>query len=159
MKKFTLIFILIFAIAFTQTYSQATKKKLGGTTPANTENVSTDKKKVEPAPTPAKTDKKTNKKAAKPMKGTISSVSKIYTGKYSINKAEAQTCISNNDPVVFVVGDGKKAKVYFILESDGSFSGKKLAGYAGNKKIAVFGKAKSVNGMNFIVEEMMESAD
>ena len=99
------------------------------------------------------------KKGAKSMKGTITSISKINKGTFSINKAEAQACLTANDPVVFVVGDGKKAKVYFILEADGSSACKKLAGYAGNKKISVFGKAKASNGINYIVEEMMESED
>ena len=162
MKKFALVFLLIFAVALSQTFAQAEKKKLGGSAPAapKTENVSTDKKKVAPPATPAKKeDKKAAKKAGKTIKGTISSLSNINKGKYSINKAEAQACLTANDPVVFVVGDGKKAKVYFTLEADGSSGCKKLAGYGSNKKIAVAGKTKAVNGVNFITVEVMESAD
>ena len=159
MKKYALIFLLIFAVALSQTFAQTgTKKKLGGAAP-KTENVAPATKTITPPATPAKVDKKAKKSTGKVTKGTISSISKINAGTYSINKADAQTCLTNNDPVVFVVGDGKKAKVYFLIESDGSSSCKKLAGYAGNKKIAVFGKAKTVNGINYIVVEVIESAD
>jgi hypothetical protein len=62
-------------------------------------------------------------------------------------------------PIVFLVGEGKKAKIYFVFNEDGSFAGKKLAKYASNKYVGIIGKQKVVGGLNIIIAEMIESMD
>lgn len=154
MKRTLLIIALMFAVAMSQSYAQDAQKKTLGAKPKTEVKQET----KAPAAAPAKEVKKPGK-AAKPTKGKIVSISRLYKGTMEMNKGIAQKCVEAGDPLVLLVGEGKKGKVYFILENDGSFSGKKLANYAGNKMIAVFGKIKTVNGLNYIVEDQMESAD
>lgn len=110
------------------------------------------KSKVEP------TD--TKKKSGKPIKGRIISLSKFILDKQGIvGKDEAIKEAEEGKPIVFLVGEGKKAKIYFVFNEDGSFAGKKLAKFAANKFVGIIGKTQIVNGINIIIAEMIESMD
>ena len=98
--------------------------------------------------------------AAKPIKGFVASLNDLMmggTGK--VNKDQAQTLAGNGQPVVLAVGEGKKVKIYFVYNSDGTFGGKNLAKYGNNTTVGVFGKTKTVNGINLIIADMIESMD
>lgn len=100
------------------------------------------------------------KKSGKPLKGKVISLSKfVLDGKGTVNKEEATKEADEGKPIVFLVGEGKKAKIYFVFNEDGSFAGKKLARYADNKFVGIIGKTKVVNGLNIIIAEMIESMD
>lgn len=157
MKRFVLSLVALFVvfgltIAFAQ--DEAGKKKVA---PKVKET------KVEPKET-SKADVKQSaseqKKSGKPMKGKVISLVKfVIDGKGVVNKEEATKEAEEGKPIVFLVGEGKKAKVYFVFNEDGSFAGKKLARYADNKFVGIVGKTKVVNGLNIIIAEMIESMD
>ncbi|MCX7880236.1 MAG: hypothetical protein N2517_06210 [Ignavibacteria bacterium] len=99
-------------------------------------------------------------KSGKPLKGRVVSLSKlILDGKGEVSKDEAMSEADAGKPIVFLVGEGKKAKIYFVFNEDGSFAGKKLAKFAANKFVGIVGKTKVVNGINIIIAEMIESMD
>jgi hypothetical protein len=52
-----------------------------------------------------------------------------------VNKDEAVKLAQQGSPVVLMVGTGKSAKVYFILNADGTFAGEKLAKLGNSKKL------------------------
>lgn len=102
----------------------------------------------------------TKKKSGKPIKGRIISLSKFILDKQGIvGKDEAIKEAEEGKPIVFLVGEGKKAKIYFVFNEDGSFAGKKLAKFAANKFVGIIGKTQIVNGINIIIAEMIESMD
>ncbi|MGC9078650.1 MAG: hypothetical protein ACP5I9_07855 [Candidatus Kapaibacteriota bacterium] len=102
----------------------------------------------------------TTKKSSKPLKGKVISLAKfILDGKGAVDKVEATKEADEGKPIVFLVGEGKKAKIYFVFNEDGSFASKKLAKYADNKFVGIVGKTKVVNGLNIIIAEMIESMD
>jgi hypothetical protein len=102
----------------------------------------------------------TKKKSGKPIKGRVVSLSKFILDKQGIvGKDEAIKEAEEGKPIVFLVGEGKKAKIYFVFNEDGSFAGKKLAKFAANKFVGIIGKTQIVNGINIIIAEMIESMD
>lgn len=102
----------------------------------------------------------TKKKSGKPIKGRVISLSKFILDKQGIvGKDEAIKEAEDGKPIVFLVGEGKKAKIYFVFNEDGSFAGKKLAKFAANKFVGIIGKTQTVNGINIIIAEMIESMD
>ncbi|HPD33072.1 MAG TPA: hypothetical protein P5545_02255 [Bacteroidota bacterium] len=110
-------------------------------------------------PTFAQTQSST-KKSPKPIQGKVVSLNEVATGNFQQwTKAEADTAVAHGTPFVFMVGTGSKAKIYFVLNEDGSFAGKKLAKYAFNKKVGIVGKTKVKNGLNFIIAEMIEAME
>jgi len=163
MKKILVLMIVTGLLFATGAYSQEAKKKsLGGAPVKSTEEVKKDAGKKELPKTtvaPAKTDTK-KAKSAKPLKGKVVSFTNVIMGKAgSITKDEAIKMADKGDPIVFMVGDGKKGKIYFVYNTDGTFGGKNLAKYANNKNVGIVGKTKTVNGINYIVAEMIESMD
>jgi len=101
-----------------------------------------------------------NSEPPKPLKGKIVSLNDIVgggTGK--VNKEQAQELAEKGNPIVFMVGNGKSAKIYFVYNEDGTFAGKKLAKYANNENVGIIGKIKKVNGLNIIIAETIESMD
>ncbi len=80
-------------------------------------------------------------------------------GDGKVSKDQAVSLAEKGDPIVFVVGDGKKAKIYFVYNTDGTFGGKNLAKYANNKFVGIIGKTSTKNGINFFIAEMIESMD
>ncbi len=105
--------------------------------------------------------KKTTKvKTAKPVVGKVISLTDyLSTGKAQIKKDDAIAQADKGNAIVLLVGEGKKAKVYFILNDDGSFGSKNLAKYAANKKVAVYGKTTVKAGVNYIITTKIESFD
>ena len=112
-------------------------------------------------PTFAQTSTKTTtKKAPKPIVGKVVSLNEVYTGTFQQwTKADADTAAAHGTPFVLKVGTGSKAKIYVVLNEDGSFAGKKLAKFAFNKKVGVIGKTKVKNGVNFIIAELIEAME
>ncbi len=99
-------------------------------------------------------------KSNKPIKGTIVSFNDLVIGgSGKVNKKQAKELAAKGSPLAFKVGTGKKAKIYFVFNEDGSYAGKKLAKYANNKFIGIIGKTKRVHGINIIIAEMIESMD
>ncbi|TAL68893.1 MAG: hypothetical protein EPN82_09520 [Bacteroidetes bacterium] len=167
MKK---IFALIIMLAFlcTSVYAQeATKKTFGGTKtttpPPSTEvkkNEPTKKTLAEPTTKTTQPAKQSVVKGKKPIKGRIASLTGLFMGgDGKVSKDQAVTQAEKGDPIVFVVGEGKKAKIYFVYNTDGTFGGKNLAKYANNKFVGIIGKTSTKNGLNFIIAEMIESMD
>ena len=98
--------------------------------------------------------------APKPMKGKVASLNDLVmggTGK--VDKAKAIELADKGNPIVFVTGKGKSAKVYFVYNTDGTFAGKNLAKYANNENIGIIGKTKKINGLNILIAESIESMD
>ena len=99
-------------------------------------------------------------KSNKPIKGTIASFNDLVMGgSGKVNKSKAKELVAKGSPLVFKVGTGKKAKVYFVFNEDGTYAGKKLAKYAANNFIGIIGKIKKVHGINVIIAEKIESMD
>lgn len=146
--------VLILGLSFAYSQDEAGKKKIG---PKEA------KPKVEtkePTKADVKQSTQTKPKSGKPLKGRVISLSKfVLDGKGIVNKDEATKEADEGKPIVFLVGEGKKAKVYFVFNEDGSFAGKKLAKFADNKFIGIIGKTRVVNGLNIIIAEMIESMD
>ena len=106
------------------------------------------------------TKKVTKVKAVKPTVGKVISLTDyLATGKDKIKKDEALAQVEKGNAIVLLVGEGKKAKVYFLLNEDGSFGSKNLAKYSANKQVAVYGKVTSKAGVNYIIAEKIESFD
>jgi hypothetical protein len=165
MKKLFIIALMLTIACYFGTAQ--TKQSFGGKTETKTEQKpSGDKKtfeepKEEKKVEPKKTDApKSTKNAAKVYKGSIASLAGVAQGNYTITKDEAQKLTAKGGVLVFVEGNsGKKAKLYFLIDQDGSFIGDKLASYAANKFIGVKGWKKTVNGTNFIIVDFIESMD
>ena len=98
-------------------------------------------------------------KAAKPTVGSVACLPDFIKGTTTITKDDAIAKAEKGSPIVLVVGEGKKAKIYFIINEDGSFGSKNLAKYAANKKVAVEGKIKAVAGVNYIIATKISSFD
>lgn len=159
MKKgfFALIIsFLIFGLTFA--YSQeATQKKAS---PKKAEPAKVQNKKESQAETKGELKKDAVKKAGKPLTGRVISLAKfVIDGKGIVSKDEATKEAEEGKPIVLLAVEGKKAKIYFVFNEDGSFAGKKLAKYANNKFVGIIGKKKVVNGINIIIAEMIESMD
>lgn len=163
MKK--TILMLAIATAVILYFGTAQERKtFGGSSNTSTEQNQTDKKTFDNQS--KQTTNKTqsaqtskNKSKAKLYKGTVASLTGVYMGNYTITKDEAIRLAENGSPIVFVQGKGKKAKIAFLIDHDGSFLGKKLANYANNKTVAVNGWEKVINGVRYIIVDFIESAD
>lgn len=102
-----------------------------------------------------------SKGPVKPIKGRVASFTDIVImgGDGTVDKAKATEMAEKGQPIVFVVGTGKSAKIYFVFNEDGTYGGKNLAKYANNKFIGIIGKTKKVNGINIIIATQIESMD
>jgi hypothetical protein len=166
MKMLLLVVSVAMMFLFTSVYGQeATKKTLGGSS-TKTNQVKKDESQTKilpvnpPKVTEPKDTKSTATKGKKPIKGRVASLTGIFMGgDGKVSKDEAVSMASKGEPIVFVVGDGKKAKIYFVYNSDGTFGGKNLAKYANNKFVGIIGKTMSKHGINFIIADMIESMD
>ncbi len=166
--KRILALMIMFAFLISTVYAQeATKKTLGGSQklPPPSSEVKKDeatKKTLTETKTTTKTTTSVQKsaKAKKPIKGRIASLTGLFMGgDGKVSKDQAVSLAEKGDPIVFVVGDGKKAKIYFVYNTDGTFGGKNLAKYANNKFVGIIGKTSTKNGINFFIAEMIESMD
>lgn len=147
------LFIIAFGFSFLSYAQEAGTKKVTPKVEVETkENIKATKT---TRTTPSKT-----KKSSKPIKGRVVSLVQMFLDKVGkVTKEEAMKQAEEGKPIVFLVGKGKKAKVYFVFNEDGSFAGKKLAKFADNKFVGIVGKTKIINGLNFIVAEIIESMD
>lgn len=155
MKKLSVLGIILGLLLSTATLlAQEAKKK---TIAPKAKIETTEKKEEQKSRTETTTPKK---KSGKPIKGRVISLSKfILDKKGTVGKDEAIKEAEDGKPIVFLVGEGAKAKIYFVFNEDGSFAGKKLAKFASNKFVGIVGTTKVVNGVNIIVVEMIESMD
>lgn len=165
MKNLFITASLALALLFGAANAQEAAKKTLGSTPAKTEKkVETKKedgKKTLPAKTvapkaDAKSAKTAPKKAVKPVKGTIVSISNLAmggTGK--VTKDQAEKLVSNGEPFALKVG----AKIYFVLNSDGTYAGKKIVKFAHNKFVGIIGKTKTAGGLNVIIMDDIQPMD
>jgi hypothetical protein len=157
MKKLflaTISLLLVFGLTFA--FSQEAAQKKASAKKAEPAKVEQKQK----SETKADVKKEANKKAGKPLKGRVISLAKyIIDNNGTVSKDEAMKEADEGKPIVFLVGEGKKAKIYFVFNEDGSFAGKKLAKYASNKYVGIIGKQKVVGGLNIIIAEMIESMD
>ncbi|MGE5479858.1 MAG: hypothetical protein ACM3U1_05470 [Chloroflexota bacterium] len=89
--------------------------------------------------------------APKSIVGTVTSLSKVAIGDLSkLTAEEAVNELKNGGTLVLLSGNGKSAKVYFIINSDGSIANKKLSSFAGGRNVAVAGKTSVKSGLNWI---------
>lgn len=99
-------------------------------------------------------------KKAKPTIGKVVALNEIYLGSFTEwTKETATQAADKGTPFVLHVGTGKTAKVYIVLNEDGTFAGKKLAKYAFNKKVGIIGKVVTKSGLKYIVAETIESVE
>jgi len=99
-------------------------------------------------------------KGAKPTIGSVVSLTALAKGgDGKVKKDEALKLVEAGNPLVFLVGTGKTAKVYFVMNADGGFAAKQLAKYANVKKLGIEGATKTVNGVNIIVADKMTPMD
>ncbi len=157
MKRYLLLLVstlVVLGLTFAIAQEEAGKKKMAPKEKTTkVEETTTTKADV-------KQSTETKPKSGKPLKGKVISLAKfILDGKGTVSKEEAIKEADDGKPIVFLVGDGKKAKIYFVFNEDGSFASKKLAKFADNKFVGIVGKTKVVNGLNIIIAEMIESMD
>lgn len=108
----------------------------------------------------AQTKTTTTKKSPKPIVGKVVSLNEVATGNFvEWTKSEADTAAFYGTPFVLMVGKGSNAKIYIVLNEDGSFAGRKLSKYAFNEKVGVVGKKVVKNGLNFIIAETIEAME
>lgn len=81
----------------------------------------------------------------------------IPRGKHTkLNKGKAKAMAEQGK--MFVVKSAEGA-IFFVLNEDGTFASKRLAGYCNNKKIGIIGKTYQIDEINIIVAQLMESMD
>ncbi|MFC2130633.1 hypothetical protein ACFLSQ_04305 [Bacteroidota bacterium] len=81
----------------------------------------------------------------------------VIGGSGDVTKDKAEELYKKGQPIVFVTGQGKSAKVYFVFNESGTYMGKRLAKYADSKIVKVTGKTKKVNGVNIIIASKVEA--
>jgi hypothetical protein len=92
--------------------------------------------------------------STKPLEGSIVSLDGITMGgNGKVSKSEAQALVGKGNLVLFKATNGT---VYFVYNEDGTFAGKRLAGYANNNKVGMLGKTKVVDGLNIFIMTLIE---
>ncbi len=136
---------------------------------AKDNNMAIDTISISPAPEePAPTDQNTNNEAVnqveqttsndyskKPLQGTVVSFDDLMIGgSGKVNKQKALDLVSKGNMIVLKTVDGR---LFFVYNEDGSFAGKRLAGFANNDKVGLIGKAKVVDGLNIFIMNLIEA--
>ena len=99
-------------------------------------------------------------KASKPIVGAVASFAAYLQGKDAlVKKDQAVKLASEGSPIVLLVGTGKSAKVYFVLNSDGTSAAEKLAKFGNSKKVGVTGKIMKCGSYNYIMSDIINSMD
>ena len=81
----------------------------------------------------------------------------IASGKHTkLNKEKAKEMATAGK--LFVV-KSEEGDIFFVLNEDGTFATKRLAGYCNNKKIGIIGKTRQIDEMNIIIAQLMEGMD
>lgn len=100
--------------------------------------------------------KKKAAKGAKPMVGYVVSVADIAKGgDGKIKREDAEKKAEAGSPLALMIG----GKIYFVMNSDGSFAGKQLAKFANLKAVGCVGAKKTVKGINFIIADKITSME
>lgn len=96
-------------------------------------------------------------KAPKPViSGKVASLSNILTEQdVALDVKTAEGLVDKGQSLVIVSGKGKKAKVYFIMNADGSMANKRIAKMA-DKELNIFGRLSVRNGLNVIIADKFE---
>lgn len=90
-------------------------------------------------------------KGEKKLVGKIVSVEKLIgTDKIETSKDDANKNAEAGKPLGVLVGKGKSAKLYIVINPDGTFGGKKVSKFAGEGDVNVTGKVQTTNGINTI---------
>lgn len=92
---------------------------------------------------------------AKKSVGTVMLLMDAIQGKKA-SAEEFKKMVEIGQPVVFVTGKGKATKVHFVVNSDGSYGGKKLSNYYGKEKVTVTGKTATKSGLSVIYADTIE---
>lgn len=136
---------------------------------AKDNNMTIDTISIAPAPEePAPTEQNTNNEAVnqveqsitsdyskKPLQGTVLNFNDLMIGgSGKVNKEKALDLVSKGNMIVLKAVDGR---LFFVYNEDGSFAGKRLAGFANNDKVGLIGKAKVVDGLNIFIMNLIEA--
>ena len=90
-------------------------------------------------------------KGEKQLTGKIVAVEQLIgSAKMETSKADADKTADTGKPLGLLVGKGKAAKVYVVMNPDGTFGGKKVSKFAGEGDVNVSGKVQITNGINTI---------
>lgn len=90
-------------------------------------------------------------KGEKKLTGKIVAVEQVIgTAKMETSKDEANKVAEAGKPLGVLVGKGKSAKLYIVMNPDGTFGGKKVSKFAGEGNVNVIGKVQTTNGINSI---------
>jgi hypothetical protein len=93
----------------------------------------------------------------KPIQGQVVSLDDVIKGvkNLQLSKDRASELVEQKVPLVFKVG----TKIYFVQNEDGSFAFKRLASFASNKKVGIYGRMRTVSGINVIIMTDIQSMD
>lgn len=95
--------------------------------------------------------------ASKEYKGRVVLVNSLVTGgDGSVTMDKANALAEKGQPLAFLVGKGKKAKLYFVFNTDGTYASKRLAANAEKADLVIKGKVKTVNGLNILTAESIQ---
>lgn len=90
-------------------------------------------------------------KGEKKLTGKIVAVEQVIgTAKMETSKDEANKVAEAGKPLGVLVGKGKSAKLYIIMNPSGTFGGKSVSKFAGEGNVNVIGKVQTTNGINSI---------
>jgi len=94
---------------------------------------------------------------SKDYTGKVVSLNNVVIGQDgSLSKEQAQKLVERAQPLAFMVGTGKSAKLYIVFNADGTYSGKKLAEMA-DGELVITGKVKVQNGMNLLIADKISA--
>lgn len=92
--------------------------------------------------------------AQAPLKGEVISLNDFVMGSSGkVTKDQAKALADAGNALVFRSGN----KIYFVYNEDGSFAGKRLAGFATAESVGIVGKTRTVHGLNIIVMSMIDA--
>ncbi len=95
-------------------------------------------------------------KKAPITEGVAMPIACVVTGSWNDTPDACKKMVDNGMPVVLVKGKGKAAKMYFVMNSDGSYATKQLKDKIGNKSVKVTGKVESKNGVMVIYADKID---
>lgn len=96
--------------------------------------------------------KKTAKKTPSSMTiGKPVALSNYFRDDVNLTKEQLEEQLNRSNPIALMVGTGKSAKLYFLINEGGNYGGAELVKYALYKKITVYGSKLTKGGINYIV--------
>lgn len=99
----------------------------------------------------------TKVKTPKPVvTGTVANLADILAGNsVALAPADAEKLVEKGQSLVLVSGTGKKAKVYFVMNADGSIAAKRIAKMA-DKNLEIFGTLSVRSGLNVVIADKFQ---